>query len=73
MNRSLLFRGLAVLASTIGVIVGCTGTPTEGDLPAPTRVATPEDSEKLQKKLLAEKVAGGTAPKAPPGVAIPKR
>jgi hypothetical protein len=73
MRRSLLFRGLVVLASATGVIVGCSETATEGNLPKPTGVATPEDSAKLQKKLLAEKVAPGTKYQAPPGVNIPRQ
>ena len=43
MHRSLLPRGLVVLASTFGLIVGCSaGSPPEGNLP-PTKVATPEE------------------------------
>jgi len=73
MRRTILVRGLVVLFSTIVVIVGCSETPTEGDLPAAKGVATPEDSEALQKKLLQQKVSGGAQYKAPPGVQIPKR
>jgi len=73
MRRSVLVRGLAVLVSTIVVVVGCSETPTEGDLPPVKGVATPEDSAALQKKLLAEKVSGAAKYKAPPGVNIPTR
>jgi len=73
MRRTILVRSLVVLASTIVVVVGCSETPTEGDLPPAKGVATPADTEALQKKLLAEKVSGGAQYKAPPGVQIPKR
>lgn len=73
MRRSLLLRGLVLLTSTTGLIVGCSSsTPTEGNLPA-TKVASPEDMEKLQQDLLQKKVQSGTAPKRPPGVQIPSR
>ena len=73
MSRSLLFRGLVVLASTVVVVMGCSETPTEGDLPPTKGVATPEDTANFQKKLLAEKVGKGAAYKAPPAVNIPKK
>jgi len=72
MSRSLLVRSLVLLASTVGLLVGCSGaTPTEGDLP-PTKVATPEDMDKLQKELLQKKVGSGQY-KPPPGVNIPRK
>jgi hypothetical protein len=73
MRRSLLFRGLVVLASATCVIVGCSETPTEGDLPPTKGIATAEDIANNQKKLLQQKVATGATYKAPPGVNIPKR
>ena len=72
MKRSIVFRGVALLASTVGVIVGCSGTPTEGDLP-PTKAATPEDMEKLRKKIEAEKIAPGSTYTPPPNVKMPTR
>jgi len=72
MKRSIVFRSLAVLASMMGVILGCSSTPTEGDLP-PTKQATPEDLQKLQKKLESEKVGSGGGYKPPPAVSIPKK
>ena len=73
MSRSFFLRSLVLLASSTALIVGCSaGTPTEGDLPK-TKIATPEDMENLQKKLLQEKVAKGTTYKAPPGVNIPTK
>jgi hypothetical protein len=72
MKRSIVFRSLTVLASMIGVIVGCSSTPTEGDLP-PTKPASPEDLQNLQKKLETEKVAPGAGYKPPPAVNIPKK
>ncbi len=72
MRRSFLFRGLILVTSTLGVIVGCgESTPTEGNLPK-TKVATPEDMENLQKELLQKKVAEGVY-KAPPGVQKPRQ
>lgn len=71
MSRSYLYRGLVLLFSTIGLIVGCSETPTEGDLP-PTKVATPEELEALQKKLEQEKVAPGAKYVPPPNVNMPR-
>lgn len=73
MSHPLLLRGVVLLASTVGLVVGCSGsTQTEGGLP-PTKVASPEDMENLQKELLQKKVASGVAPKRPPGVNIPTK
>lgn len=72
MHRSPVIRGLIVLAGALGLIVGCSETPTEGDLPA-TRIATPEEMEKLQEKLLQEKVAPNAKYTPPPGVNMPPR
>jgi hypothetical protein len=73
MKRSIVFRSVAMLASTVGVIVGCTGTPTEGELP-PTKQSTPEDMEKLRKKIEAEKIApGASGYKPPPGINLPTK
>ena len=72
MNRSIAFRSLAVLASMMGVILGCSNTPTEGDLP-PTKQTKPEDLEALRKKIEAEKIAPGATYTAPPAVKVPKR
>ena len=63
MKRSIAFRSLAVLASMMGVIWGCSNTPTEGDLP-PTKQSKPEDLEALRKKIEAEKIAPGATYKA---------
>ncbi len=73
MNRSLWLRGLVMVASTFLFVMGCgSEDPTTGDLPA-TKVATPEDMDKLQKELLQKKVAGGATYKAPPNVNMPKK
>jgi len=73
MHRSLLPRGLALLTSTVGLIVGCSaGSAPEGDLP-PTRVGTPEEMQNLQKELLQKKVSSGAQYKAPPAVKIPRQ
>ena len=73
MSRPLLLRGLVLLASMVGLLVGCSSSsPTEGDLPK-TKVATPEDLGNLQKELLQKKVVSGVAPKSPPGVNIPRQ
>jgi len=73
MRRSVFFRGFVLLASSTGVIVGCSDSaPTEGNLP-PTKVATPEDMEKLQQDLLQKKVADPSVYKAPPGVNKPRQ
>jgi hypothetical protein len=72
MKRSIVFRSAAGLVCTLGVVLGCTGTPTEGDLP-PTKPATPEDMQKLTKKIEAEKIAPGAGYKAPPGVNMPSK
>lgn len=47
---------LAICASLI--LVGCTGTPTEGNLP-PERAATPEETKALIQKVEAGRNAGG--------------
>ena len=73
MRRTILCRGLVVLASAIAVIVGCTETPTDGGLPPTKGIATAEDQANLQKKLLQEKVSSGAKYTPPPGVNIPKK
>ncbi len=71
MNRSVLIRGMVLLTSSACLLIGCgESTPTEGELPK-TKVASPEDLENLQKKLLQEKVATGAQYKAPPGIQKP--
>jgi len=73
MSRSLLVRGLVVLVSTTGLIVGCSGSSNpEGDIPL-GKVAQPGDMERIQKDIIAKKVGEGKAPKRPPGVTLPPR
>jgi hypothetical protein len=73
MGRSFVWRGLALLTSTTGLIVGCSAdTPAEGELPK-TKVATPEELQNLQKKIEQEKVGKSDTYKPPPGVVLPKK
>lgn len=70
MTRSIVFRGMFVLVSMTGVILGCSNAPVEGDLPV-GRVAEPGEMEKIQEELVAKKMVEGTAPARPPGIQIP--
>jgi hypothetical protein len=73
MSRSFFWRGLVLLTSTTGLIIGCSGgTPPEGDLPK-TRAGTPEEIQNIQKKLEQEKVGKGATYQPPPNVNLPKK
>jgi len=72
MSRSLFLRGLAMMACTVLFVVGCSETPTEGNLPV-TKAGTPEDMERIQKELIQAKIPKEAAYKAPPGVTKPSK